>query len=35
MPDNGGYMAAAYLAAAVLYAGYALMLWWRTRKLKG
>lgn len=24
MPDNGGYMVAAYVIAAVIYAGYAL-----------
>ena len=27
VPDNGGYMVAAYLVAAALYLGYALWLW--------
>lgn len=34
MPDNSGYMTAAYVAAAVVYGGYAALLWWRTRRLK-
>ena len=34
MPDNSGYATAAYVAAAVLYVGYALVLWWRTKELK-
>ena len=34
MPANGGYMVAAYVAAAVLYGGYAALLWWRTKELK-
>lgn len=34
MPDNSGYMVAAYVAAAVLYGGYAALLWWRTSKLR-
>lgn len=34
MPDNSRYMVAAYVAAAALYLGYALMLWWRTKELK-
>lgn len=33
MPDNAGYYHAAYVAAAVIYGGYALSLWWRTRAL--
>ena len=31
-PANGGYMVAAYVIAAVLYAGYAAWLLWRGRK---
>jgi hypothetical protein len=34
MPDNSAYMVVAYVAAAVLYGGYAALLWWRTKKLK-
>lgn len=34
MPDNIGYLVAAYVAAAVVYVGYALALWWRTGELK-
>ncbi len=29
MPDNSGYMVAAYVVAAVLYGGYTLYLWRR------
>lgn len=32
-PDNAGYMYAAYVAAGVIYVGYALSLWWRARNL--
>jgi hypothetical protein len=32
MPDNGGFMVAAYTVAAVLYVGYALWLLRRGRK---
>jgi hypothetical protein len=28
-PDNGAYMVAAYVAAAVLYVGYAIWIVWR------
>lgn len=31
-PDTGAYMVAAYVAAAVIYLGYAAWLWWRTRR---
>ncbi len=31
-PDTRGYMVAAYVAAAVIYLGYAAWMWWRTRK---
>ena len=34
MPDTAGYYHAAYVAAGALYAGYALSLWWRARRLK-
>jgi len=30
-PQNAGYMYAAYAAAVVIYAGYALSIWWRVR----
>jgi len=33
IPDNGRFFVAAYVLAAVLYAGYALSLWTRTRRL--
>jgi len=33
IPDNGRFFVAAYVLAAVLYAGYALSLWARTRRL--
>ena len=32
MPDNGGYMVAAYVVAAVIIVGYALSLYLRTRR---
>ncbi len=32
MPENGGYMVAAYVAAAVIYLGYTAWMFWRTRK---
>ena len=31
-PENGGYMMAAYIVAAVIYLSYALSLWVRARK---
>jgi hypothetical protein len=33
MPDNGGYMVAAYVAAAVIVLGYAVALYRRGRRL--
>jgi len=33
IPDNGGYATAAYIAAAVIYVGYALSLRSRARRL--
>jgi len=33
-PENAGYMHAAYAAAMVIYAGYAVSIWWRARALK-
>lgn len=32
-PENGGYMIAAYIIAAVVLVAYAVSLYWRTRKL--
>lgn len=32
-PDNAGYFHAAYLAAALIYLGYGLSLWRRSRRL--
>ena len=32
MPENGGYMIAAYVVAAVINAGYALSLYLRARR---
>jgi hypothetical protein len=32
-PENGGYMIAAYVIAAVVLVTYAVSLYWRTRKL--
>lgn len=34
MPDTSSYYVAAYVAAAVLYVGYTLMLFRRTRRVK-
>lgn len=34
-PDTAAYYYAAYVVLAVLYAGYALSLWWRARRVKG
>ena len=34
MPDNGVYAYAAYTAAAVVYAAYALSLWRRRRQVE-
>lgn len=31
MPDNGGYMIAAYVVVAVITTGYVVMLWRRGR----
>ncbi len=31
-PLNGGYMTAAYIVAAAIYAGYTLRLWLRTAR---
>lgn len=32
-PSNGGYMVAAYVVATVIYLGYVLVLWGRTRRV--
>jgi hypothetical protein len=32
-PQNTGYMIAAYVGAAVVYAGYAVSIWWRARSV--
>lgn len=32
-PENAGYMYAAYVAAGVIYAAYALSIWWRARTI--
>ncbi|HSE65417.1 MAG TPA: hypothetical protein VLB12_00425 [Gemmatimonadales bacterium] len=32
-PSNGGYMVAAYVAASLIYLGYVLVLWGRTRRV--
>jgi hypothetical protein len=32
MPDTSAYYHAAYVVAAVLYAGYVLSLWWRGKR---
>jgi len=32
MPENGGYMVAAYVVVAVIMLGYALSLYLRTRR---
>ena len=31
-PQNGGFLVAAYVVAAVIYLGYALSLWARARR---
>ena len=33
IPDNGGYATAAYIAAAIIYAGYALSVRSRAKRL--
>jgi len=33
MPQNAGYMYAAYAAAGIIYGGYALSIWWRARRI--
>ena len=33
IPDNGGFAVAAYVAASIIYVGYALTLRVRTRRL--
>lgn len=33
-PNTTSYFVAAYVAAAVLYAGYVVSLWWRGRRLR-
>jgi hypothetical protein len=32
-PDNTPYLYAGYAAAAVIYAAYAVSLWWRSREI--
>lgn len=32
LPQNGGYMVAAYIVAATIYVGYTASLWIRSRK---
>jgi hypothetical protein len=32
IPQNGGYMIAAYVCAGVIYLGYSLTLWLRARR---
>jgi len=32
MPDTFSYFIAAYITAGVLYAGYVVLLWWRSRR---
>jgi hypothetical protein len=32
MPENSGYMVAAYLVTAVIYLGYTGALWWRAKR---
>jgi hypothetical protein len=34
MPDNAVYFRAAYIAAAVIYGGYIVVLWARARALR-
>ena len=33
-PSNGGYMVAAYVVASLIYLGYVLVLWGRTRRVR-
>ena len=32
-PSNGGHMVAAYVVASVIYLGYVLVLWGRTKRV--
>jgi hypothetical protein len=32
MPDTYSYFVAAYVVAGVLYAGYLVLLWWRSKR---
>lgn len=32
-PANGGYMVAAYVVAGLIYLGYVVVLWGRTRRV--
>jgi hypothetical protein len=34
-PDNGAYMVAAYIVAAVIIVSYAVSLWVRVRRVQG
>jgi hypothetical protein len=34
VPDTSAYYRAAYIAAAVLYGGYVLSLWFRARRVR-
>jgi hypothetical protein len=34
MPNNAGYYHAAYIAAVILYGGYAFSIWWRARGVR-
>jgi hypothetical protein len=34
IPDNAAYFHAAYIAAAVIYGGYIVVLWTRAKALK-
>jgi len=34
IPDNAIYFEVAYVAAAVIYAAYALSIWWRAARLR-
>jgi hypothetical protein len=33
-PDTTGYYHAAYIVAGILYTGYLVSLWWRSRRLQ-
>ena len=33
-PDTTGYYHAAYIVAGILYSGYLVSLWWRSRRLQ-